>query len=57
VLDESWTNVIAGSTKLKGQRFTVIVHSIKTNRVETINQEQAIAYSQAHDPQLKKLVR
>ncbi len=31
--EEEWTKVIAGKTKVKGLRFTVMVHTVRTNRV------------------------
>ncbi len=48
--------MIAGRTKVKGRRFTVMVHSVRTNRVETANKEKAIAELQAQNPQLKNKV-
>jgi glutathione S-transferase len=55
--EEGWTKVIAGKTKVKGQRFTVMAHSVRTNRIETENQEKAIAELQAQNPQLKNKVK
>ncbi len=55
--EEGWTNVIAGKTKVKGPRFRVMVHTMRTNRIETANQEKALAELQAQNPQLKEKVK
>jgi hypothetical protein len=34
---EGWTQVIAGQTKVRGQQFTVMAHSVQTNRIDTKN--------------------
>jgi hypothetical protein len=54
---EGWTKVIAGKTKVKGRRFRVMVHAVRTNRIETANQEKALAELQAQNPQLKDKVK
>jgi hypothetical protein len=55
--EEGWTKVIAGKTKVKGRRFRVMVHAVRTNRIETTNQEKALAGLQAQNPQLKDKVK
>jgi hypothetical protein len=55
--EEGWTKVIAEKTKGKGQSITVMVHAVRTNRIKTPNQEQAIAKRQAQNPQLKNKVK
>ncbi len=35
---EGWTKVIGGKTKVKGRRFRVMVHAVRTNRNKTANQ-------------------
>jgi hypothetical protein len=55
--EEGWTKVIAGKTKVKGRRFRVIVHAVRTNRIETANQEKALAELQAQNLQLKDRVK
>ncbi len=54
---EGWTKVIAGRSKVKGRKLKVIVHSVRTNKVETANQEKAIAELQAQNSQLKDKVK
>ncbi len=49
--------MIAGKTKLKEQRFKVMVHAVRTNRIETANQEIALAELQAQNLQLKDKVK
>ncbi len=51
--EEGLTQVIAGRTKVQGRRFTVMVHSVRTNRINTKNQDKALAKLQAQNPQLK----
>ncbi len=55
--DDGWTKVIAGKTKVKKRRFRVMVHTVRTNRIETANQEKALAELQAQHPQLKDKVK
>jgi hypothetical protein len=55
--EEGWTKVIASKIKLKGRRFRVMVHAVRTNRIETANQEKALAELQAQNPQLKDTVK
>ncbi len=54
---EGLTNIIAEKTKIKGQRFTVMVHAVKTNWIETDNQEKALAEQQAQNSQRKYKVK
>jgi hypothetical protein len=54
--EEGWTKVVANKTKVKRRRFTVMVHAVRTNRIETANQEKALAELQAQNPQLKDKV-
>jgi hypothetical protein len=49
--------VIAGKTRVKGQWFRVMVHTVQTDRTETANQEKALAELQAQNPQLKDKVK
>ncbi len=49
--------MIAGKAKVKGRRFRVMVHAVRTNRNETANQEKALAELQAQNPQLKDKVK
>jgi hypothetical protein len=49
--------VIAEKTKLEGQWFKVIIDAVRTNKIETANQEQALAELQALNPQLKDKVK
>jgi hypothetical protein len=51
--EEEWTKVIAEKTKVKWPKFTVMVHAVRTNRIETANQEKVLAKLQAQNPQLK----
>jgi hypothetical protein len=51
------TKVIAGKTKVKGLWFRVMVHAVRANRIETANQEKALAEQQALNPQLKDKVK
>ncbi len=51
--EEGWTKVIAGRTKVKGRRFTVMAHAVRTNRIEVANQEKALAELQAQNSPLK----
>jgi hypothetical protein len=39
--EERWNKVIAGETKVKGRRLRVMVHAVRTTRIETANQEKA----------------
>ncbi len=55
--EKGWTKVTAGKTKVKGQRFRVMVHAVRTNRIKTANQEMALAELQAQNPQLKDKVK
>ncbi len=55
--EEGWTKVIAKKSKVKGRRFTVMIHAMKTNRIETINKEKALAELQAQNPQLMDKVK
>jgi hypothetical protein len=48
--EEGWTKVIAGITKVKARRFTLIAHGDRTNIIETTNQERALA--DLHSPNL-----
>jgi hypothetical protein len=45
--EEGWTKVIAGKAKVRGRQFTVMAHSVRTNRIEVANQEIALAELQA----------
>ncbi len=54
--EEGWTKVIAEKTKVVGHRFTVMVHVVTTNWIETANKEKAQAELQAQYPQLKDKV-
>ncbi len=45
--------VIAGKTKVNGQQFTVVVQGVRTNRIETPNQERDLAKLQGQNSQLK----
>jgi hypothetical protein len=49
--------VIASKTKIKGQQFRVMVYAVRTNTIETANQEIALAELQAQNPQLKGQVK
>jgi hypothetical protein len=51
------TEVIADKIKVTGQRFRVMVHAVKTNRIETANQEKALAELQAQNSQQKDKVK
>ncbi len=51
--EERRTKVIVGKTKVKGQRFRVMVHAVRTNRIEAAKQEKALAEVQAQNLQLK----
>ncbi len=55
--EEDWTIVIAGKPKVKGQMFRVMVHAVRINRIETANQEKALAEQQAQNLQLKDMVK
>jgi hypothetical protein len=55
--EEGWTKVIAGKTKVKARQFTVIAHGVRTNRIETTNQERALADLHSQNPLLKGKVR
>jgi hypothetical protein len=47
---DGWTKAIAERTKVKGRQFTVMVHVVRTNRIETANQEKVLAELQARNP-------
>jgi hypothetical protein len=49
--EEGWTKVIANKAKVKEQRFGVMVHAVRTYRIETTNQEKALAELQAQNLQ------
>ncbi len=55
--EEGWTKVIAGKTKVKGRRFTVMAHSVRADRIEVANQEKALTELQAQNPELKGKVK
>jgi hypothetical protein len=55
--EEGWTKVIAGKTKVKGRWFRVMVHAVRTNKIETASQEKALAELQDQNPQLKDKVK
>ncbi len=55
--EEGWTKVIAEKIKVKGQQCTIMVHAVGTNRIETANQEKALAELQAQNPQLKDKIK
>ncbi len=42
---------------MKGIRFTVMAHAVRTNRIEVTSQEKALAEQQAQNPQLKGKVK
>ncbi len=51
--EDGETQVIAGRTKVQGRQFAVMAQSVKINRIDTKNQEKALAELQAQNPQLK----
>jgi hypothetical protein len=55
--EKGYTKVIASKTKVKGRRFRVMVHAMRTNRTESANQEKALAELQAQNLQLKDKVK
>ncbi len=55
--EEGWTQVIGGQTKVRGRRFTVIAHRVRTNRIDMKNQQKALEELQAQNPQLKTRVK
>jgi hypothetical protein len=55
--EEGWTKVIAGRTKVKGRRFTVMADVVRTNRIEVANEEKVLAELQAQNPLLKGKVK
>jgi hypothetical protein len=55
--EEGWIEVIAGRTQVKIRRFTVMAHSVRTNRIEVANQGNALAELQAQNPELKGKVK
>jgi hypothetical protein len=55
--EKGWTQVIAWQTKVQGRRFTVIAHGVGTNRIDTKNQQQALAELQAQNLALKDKVK
>ncbi len=48
--------MIIGKTKVKRQWFRVMINAVRTNRIETANQERALAELQAQNSQLKDKV-
>jgi hypothetical protein len=55
--EEGSTQVNAGRTKLQGRRFTVMTQSVRTNRIDTMNEQKALAELQAQNAQLKGKVK
>jgi hypothetical protein len=55
--EEGWTKVIAEKTRVKGRRFTVMVHAVRNNVIKTGNKAKALAELQAQNLQLKGKVR
>ncbi len=47
--EEGWTEVIASKIKVKGRWFRVMVHAVRTNKIETANQEKGLAEQQAQN--------
>ncbi len=52
-----WTKIIASKTKVKGQQFKVIVHTVRTNRIETANPDKVLAELQAQNLQQRVKVK
>jgi hypothetical protein len=40
--DEGWIKVIVGNTNKKGQQLKLMIHAVRTNTIETANQERAL---------------
>ncbi len=49
--------MISGKSKVKRQRFKVLVHTVRTKRNENANYKKALAAPQAHNPKLKVKVK
>jgi hypothetical protein len=55
--EDKWSKVKAERTKVTGRCFRVMLHTDRTNRIETVNQEEVLAELQAQNPQLKNKVK
>jgi hypothetical protein len=55
--EEEYTKMIDGKIKVKKQQFIVMVYAVRTNRIETTDQQKALAKLQAQNLLLKDKVK